>query len=130
VPDAERDALIAAADVAVQLRVGHTGQMSAAVTELLAAGVPVITTLHTHGPSGDGLRVLDGGPDLPGRLLSEVRDLLADPVVLQRHRSGALARSARWGVGDVARSLRQWIATSDRLHPGTVIDVSELGDLR
>jgi hypothetical protein len=96
----------------------------------LAAGVPVITTLRTHGPSGDGLVVLDTTPDLGDQLIAEVRGLLADADLWRRHSRGAVARASRWGVDDVARTLRHWVSTSHRHRPGTVTTVADLGVVR
>ena len=40
---------------------GHPGQMSAAICELLARGVPVISDMTTHGEAHEGLVVIDSG---------------------------------------------------------------------
>jgi glycosyltransferase involved in cell wall biosynthesis len=130
VSDADRDALIAAADLGVQLRRGHPGQMSAAVTELLAAGVPVITTLRTHGTGGDGLVVIDDVPDLDDRLAAAVRSVLGDPAGWRGQCQAARERASDWGFGDVAASLATWLHASAELRPGTVLGVADLRDGR
>lgn len=129
VSDVDRDAFIAEADVALQLRSGHPGQMSAAVTELLSAGVPVITTLRTHGSTGDGLVVIDDQADLDDRLVAALGDLLDDPNHWRQQCEGARERAARWGFADVAMALRTWLLASAELPPGTVRRVTDLEDV-
>lgn len=69
---------MARADVAVQLRDSYGGEMSAAVLDALAAGLPVLTNLASAGdyPAGTVERFEGGEVDeLAGRLAS----LMADP---------------------------------------------------
>ena len=49
---------LSGARVGLQLRVGDRGEMSAAVADLVAHGVPTVTTLATAGPSSAGLQVV------------------------------------------------------------------------
>lgn len=126
VDDDERDALVASADVAIQLRAGHPGQMSAAVTELLAAGVPVVTTMPTHGAGGDGLVVVEDGPGMTERLIGAVGEVLENPAARMRHSEGALRRARQWSMEDVARALQVWLATIEDHRPGSVTHAREL----
>ena len=58
--DSALDGLLTNVRCAVQFR-RAPGQMSAAICELLARGVPVISDMTTHGEGHEGLVVIDSG---------------------------------------------------------------------
>lgn len=96
---------LATATVAVQLRLTTNGESSAAVTDALAAGLPVVTNVHaaTELPAGT-VSVVPWDVDPPA-LASHLADLLAD-----RDRRTALATAGHdyarsWGFAQVADEL-------------------------
>lgn len=92
---------------AVQLREGHPGQMSAAICELLARGIPVVTNMTTHGNSHDGLLVVEGDV---GSIAAAVHSLKSDE---QAHHAGETARAhaRQWMSTHVANALRDWLCS-------------------
>jgi glycosyltransferase involved in cell wall biosynthesis len=107
---------ISSSRVGLQLRSADRGEMSAAITDLLAHGIPTVTTLATAGPPSPGLRVVDPDPD---RLAGEVAALLDDDV-WGTASADALERASRWTFDDVAAALMRWLEESGELAPGTV----------
>jgi glycosyltransferase involved in cell wall biosynthesis len=110
-------ARLAGARVAVQLRDGDRGEMSGAVADLQAAGVPTVTTLATAPDTGPGLQVVALDPDL---VVAAVAPLLDDDTAWSTASDDALARAAAWTYDDVARALVAWLSVADELPAGTV----------
>ena len=111
---------IARSRVGLQLRTADRGEMSAAVTDLLAHGIPTVTTLTTAGASSPGLQVVAAEPD---RLAAAVASLL-DDAGWSAASADALDRAAAWTFDDVATALLSWLDEADHLSPGTVRDAS------
>ena len=105
------------ARVGVQLRAGDRGEMSAAVVDLLAHGVPTVTNLSTAGPSSPGLRVVDLDVDA---LVAAISTLLTDDAAWVLASADALSRAAAWTFDDVARELLRWLDDVDDLDPATI----------
>jgi len=105
VSDDMLDDLLAHVRCAVQLREGHPGQMSAAICELLARGIPVVTNMSTHGEGHEGLVVVEGD------LASVVRvvDQFGDEQFAQNAGAVARAHAEKWTSTDVATALRGWL---------------------
>jgi glycosyltransferase involved in cell wall biosynthesis len=114
--DDEYEARIAASRVGLQLRSGDRGEMSAAVTDLLAHGIPTVTTLATAGPSTPGLRVVEAAADA---LVAAIEPLLGDDE-WERSSADALARAGRWTFDHVAEALLAWLDDAAGLPPATV----------
>ncbi len=93
----------------VGLRLGsHSdGEMSAAVNELVALGVPTVTNLVTMGDSSPGLIVHPAATDAD--LANHVRILLADDAAWERARLDAIVRARAWGFPEVAACLIDWL---------------------
>lgn len=83
------------------------GEMSAAVLELVTAGVPTVTNLVTMTPDSPGLRVIPGTDD--DRLVAALLPLLIDDEAHRAARADALARAAAWSFADVADRLCDWL---------------------
>ena len=92
---------------AVQLREGHPGQMSAAICELLARGIPVVTNMTTHGDGHEGLVVVGGDIDSVVRIV----DSFADEPTAQRAGAIANAKAEQWTAVNVATAVRNWLLT-------------------
>ena len=105
VSDDMLDDLLAQVRCAVQLREGHPGQMSAAICELLARGIPVVTNMSTHGEGHEGLVVVEGD------LASVVRvvDQFGEEQFAQNAGAVARAHAEKWTSTDVATALRGWL---------------------
>lgn len=114
--DQYRDRL-ANARVGLQLRTGDRGEMSAAVADLMAHGIPTVTTMSTAGPSSAGLRLVDLDVD---EIVDAVVRLLSDDEHWRSGSSDALARAASWTFDDVARELLRWLDDVDDLDPATI----------
>ncbi len=110
-------ARLAVARVGVQLRRGERGEMSGAVSDLLAAGVPTITNLSTAGPASDGVRLvaLD-----PAAVAAALEPLLVDDHEWLVASADAPARASAWTFDDVAAALLEWLDRAGRFGPGTV----------
>lgn len=116
----EHEALLArldAARVGVQLRRGERGEMSGAVTDLLAAGVPTVTNLATAGPASPGVRLVDLDPDA---IAAALEPLLVDDDEWSAGSADARRRAGAWTFDDVAAALLAWLDRVDGLAPGTV----------
>jgi glycosyltransferase involved in cell wall biosynthesis len=108
--DTYRD-LLATARVAIQLRRDATGQASAAIADLVAAGVPTLTNL-------DVASTPDGGDLNGGRILvpldatviaSQMTRLLLDDDLWTRTRQAGLAAASSWGFAHVATAVANWV---------------------
>ena len=110
-------ARIAASRVGLQLRLIDRGEMSAAVADLLAHGVPTVTNLSTAGDPSPGLQVvrLD-----PAGLADALAPLLVDDTAWAEASIDAIARAAAWTFDDVAAALLQWMDEVDSLAPDTI----------
>jgi glycosyltransferase involved in cell wall biosynthesis len=117
-------ARIARSRVGLQLRTAERGEMSAAITDLLAHGIPAVTTLATAGPSSPGLRVLRPDSD---QLASAISSLFDDDT-WSAASADALDRAARWTFDDVAQVVTAWLDVSEELPPGTVRNAVANGD--
>jgi len=99
----------------VQLRRGHVGQMSASVTELVARGIPVVTSLSTHAPGGPGLQIIDG------TAAPEVLDAL-DPWWSRAEWDAAShwcrSTASAYPPSTVAERLVAWLDEADSVAPG------------
>lgn len=113
-PYAER---VDAARAGLQLRVIDRGEMSAAVGDLIARGVPTVTNLATAGRSSVGLQVV--GLD-PGQLADALAPLLTDDRRWAEASEDALARARAWTFDHVADALLDWLDRVDELDPSTV----------
>lgn len=92
---------------AVQLREGHPGQMSAAICELLARGIPVVTNMTTHGDGHDGLIVVEGDVE---SVVGAV-DSFAEERIAERAGRAAKAHAEQWTAANVATAVRDWLLT-------------------
>ena len=93
------------ATLALQLRLTTNGESSAAVTDCLSAGLPVVTNVHaaTELPSGT-VSLVPWDVD-PAALATHVGTLLADPSRLQALTDGGHAFARTWGFDHVADRL-------------------------
>jgi glycosyltransferase involved in cell wall biosynthesis len=110
-------ARIAAARAGLQLRVIDRGEMSAAVADLLAHGVPTVTNLSTAGDPSPGMQVV--GLD-PTDLADALAPLLVDDTAWAEASADAVARAAAWTFDDVASALLTWLDDVDTLDPHTI----------
>jgi glycosyltransferase involved in cell wall biosynthesis len=93
VPDDGFRGWLAAADVVVDLRFPHRGEVSGSLIRAMQAGTPSIvsaTGTYLDVPDGAVVRV-EPGPTDPSELAAKIRTLLADPELLAR--IGAAARA-------------------------------------
>ncbi len=109
-------ARIARSRVGLQLRTGHRGEMSAAITDLCAHGIPTVTTLATAGPSSPGLQVIE--PDVAA-LVTALGALLSDEQ-WERSSADALSRATSWTFDHVAAALLDWLRDVDGLPAATI----------
>ncbi|MCU1374385.1 MAG: glycosyl transferase family 1, partial [Actinomycetia bacterium] len=105
VSDDEYRSWIARATVAVQLRVATNGESSAAVTDALAGGLPVVTNVHaaTELPAGT-VSPVPWDVDAAG-LADHLRRLLDDRVRLRALGDAGRSFARSWGFGHVADEL-------------------------
>lgn len=97
-PSAYR-ALVAGARVGVQWRHGHQGEQSAAVNDLVAAGVPTITNLPATGTLDD---------------LSHLGRLLVDDDAWRVASTAAVEAADAWTVDHVVDRLLAWLGSPAR----------------
>jgi glycosyltransferase involved in cell wall biosynthesis len=93
VTDADFRGWLAAADLVVDLRFPHRGEVSGSLIRAMQAGTPSIvsaTGTYLDVPDAAVLRV-EPGPTDPSELAARIRTLLADPEL--RVRMGAVARA-------------------------------------
>jgi glycosyltransferase involved in cell wall biosynthesis len=111
VDDATYRDWLARATVAVQLRLSTNGESSAAVTDCLAAGLPVVTNVHaaTELPPGT-VSLVPGDVDAPA-LAAHLAALLADPDALAALADGGRRFARSWGFGEVADRLLNIVRT-------------------
>lgn len=111
--ESEYDRHLRSHRVAVQLRNDVSGQMSAAVNDLVARGIPVTSSMRTHAAIPDGglaIVDIDGlSDDDAARIVAEsIRPLLDDDEIWRRASSAAIARARTWSFRDVAERLASW----------------------
>ena len=114
--DVEYAALVSHARVGLQLRTSDRGEMSAAVTDLLAHGIPTVTTLQTSGRTSAGLQIVEPDPEL----LAAAVTSLFDDAAWSTASIDARDRAAGWTFADVADALLDWIRDVDALEPSTI----------
>ncbi len=90
--------------------------MSAAITDLVAHGIPTVTTLVTAGPSSPGLTVTEPTVDA---LVAAITPLLDDDAWAAAS-ADAIARARSWTFDDVATALLAWLDDVDDLDPTTI----------
>jgi hypothetical protein len=98
---------VVAADIAVDLRFPHRGEVSGSLSMAMAAGVPTIvsaTGTYLDIPEGLVVRVAPGPAD-PAELAARIRDLREDP-------------EGRARIGDAARAHMAALQASDATAKG------------
>lgn len=115
--DEEYSDRLGAARVGLQLRTSGRGEMSAAVTDLVAAGTPTVTTLATALPASPGLQVVDLRAD---DLATAVLPLLDDDSAWMIASEDARRRATSWTFDDVAVALVAWLDDVDALDAGAI----------
>jgi glycosyltransferase involved in cell wall biosynthesis len=105
-----------ASRVGLQLRRSERGEMSAATLDLLAHGIPTVTTMVTAGPPSPGLQII--GADATD-LAAAVTSLLDDEP-WQAASADALDRAGRWTFDDVASALLAWLDDAEGSARGSV----------
>lgn len=122
--ESEFQQALTSARVGVQLRTGAIGQRSAAVNDLVARGIPVVTNLLSSDESSGGVRGVDiegmNDPAAAKVLVPILRELLDDDAEWKRSSEAAVARARSWGFGDVARAIDSWLDSSSGLERGSV----------
>ena len=86
------------------------------ITDLIAHGIPTVTTLSTAGPTSPGLSVAEPTVDA---LVAAISPLLDDDTWTVAS-ADALARAERWTFDDVAAALLAWLDDVDDLDPTTI----------
>ncbi len=114
--DSTLDGLLTNVRCAVQFREGHPGQMSAAICELLARGVPVISDMTTHGEGHEGLVVIDSG-DLDAA--ADAVESFRDGNAAQHAGDVARSHAMQWTATHVAEALREWLLQQSALRTGS-----------
>ena len=109
-PDHELVDRLARCRAGLRLAGRTDGEMSAAVADLVALGVPVVTNLTTMQPSSAGLVVLPNATD--DQLIAALRSLLVDDAAYRAARLDAIRRAQSWGFADVARRLVDWLGAT------------------
>jgi glycosyltransferase involved in cell wall biosynthesis len=107
VSDDDFRAWVVAADIAVDLRFPHRGEVSGSLSMAMAAGVPTIvsaTGTYLDIPEGLVVRVAPGPAD-PAELAARIRDLREDP-------------EGRARIGDAARAHMAALQASDATAKG------------
>ena len=94
--------LITSARVGIQWRRDHRGEQSAAVNDLVAAGVPTLTNLPSTGT---------------GTTLDHLGALLIDDARWRDASRAAVAAAASWGVDQVAQQLLAWLEAPNAATP-------------
>lgn len=114
--DANYDQAIRQATVAIQLRVGGgRGEQSAAVTDLLARGIPVVSDI---GASSE-LTVSE--------IIEQTRPLIEDESAWVTASTAAVATASSWTFADVGAALINWVDRSQDLGAATIHQATSLG---
>jgi glycosyltransferase involved in cell wall biosynthesis len=114
VTDDEYRAWLERATLAVQLRLSTNGESSAAVTDCLSAGLPVVTNVHAASELPAGTVSLVPWDVDPAALAAHIGGLLADPASLQALSDGGHAFARAWGFDQVADRLLEIVASCAR----------------
>lgn len=121
---------IVSSRVGIQLRSDTSGQRSAAVNDLLARGLPVITNI-ADGSIGSSLRFVDidhlGDEAAAELVIDALGGLLDDDVEWSASSDSARDAASRWTFGDVARVLDRWMDIYDRFPRGSINTVDSVG---
>lgn len=125
VADDEYDRHLRSHRVAVQLRSDSSGQMSAAINDLVARGVPVITSMATHAPIAErglvALRIDDLSDHDAAVVVAEaVRPLLDDHTQWSAASAACVNHAAGWGFAEVADRVATWLAEYSTRPRGSV----------
>lgn len=121
--DADYHQRLAKARVALQLRRGERGEMSAPITELLAAGTPVVSNMVSALPASPGVRVVEAGDDRNEHvrlLAAAVTALMLDDELWAGASYDARTRAGSWGFDQVADRLLDWVREVPHLAPGSI----------
>jgi glycosyltransferase involved in cell wall biosynthesis len=111
-PDAEYRRRVREAACAVQLRAHDNGEGSAAVTDALAAGIPVVTSVTADRELPPGtVQVVepDGSAD---DIADEIGRILDDAAHAERLRRGARTYAHSWSFEDLTAKLLEVIETT------------------
>ena len=111
VTDDEYRAWLETATLAIQLRETTNGESSAAVTDCLSAGLPVVTNVHAATELPDGTVSLVAWDVDPAALAAHVSALLAGPEQLQALAHGGHAFASSWSFDHVADRLLEIVAS-------------------
>jgi len=122
---ADYDRHVGSHRVAVQLRNDASGQMSAAINDLVARGIPVITSMATHTPVPDGglaIVDIDGmSDDDAARVVAEsIRTLLDNDQAWRSASTAAVDHARTWTFRDVAERLAGWTTECSTRARGSV----------
>lgn len=121
--DTDYDRRLASARVALQLRSGERGEMSAPITELLALGTPVVSNMISALPASPGVRVVEAGDDRAAHasaLAAAITALMADDEVWAAASYDARSRAGAWGFDQVADRLLDWVREVPQRAPGSI----------
>ena len=109
VDDGEWWAWMERAAVAVQLREQSSGEISAAVLDALAAGVPVVTNLPAASDYPEGTVAMlpsgPGAPPDPDEVAAVVERLLGDPDEMEALSRAGQTYAGRHQMADLARAV-------------------------
>ncbi|MBU3689415.1 MAG: hypothetical protein B7C54_01670 [Acidimicrobiales bacterium mtb01] len=121
---------ILASRVGIQLRADSTGQRSAAVNDLLARGLPVVTNIAEESV-GSGLRFADTTgleDETAAQLVVEsVGGLLDDDDEWVASSRSAREVASRWTFADVAEVLEIWLRTHESHERGSIVRAEMIG---
>jgi glycosyltransferase involved in cell wall biosynthesis len=110
-PREEYERYLAGATCAVLLRRWSNGESSAALTDCLAWGLPVVTNVASAADLPPGTVSLVSPAAGPDELADHLEALLSDPAPLARLAETGRSYAARWGFPQVADELVRLIET-------------------
>jgi glycosyltransferase involved in cell wall biosynthesis len=113
------DEVLDRARAALQLRAGD-GEMSGAIADLTARGVPVVTTLETTAIYGDGIAAVLPSDTMPPAVGASVRPLIEDDDAWRQASDRALSLARSWTFGALTGALMSWLDASESLDAGCV----------
>ncbi len=99
-------ARLATVRAGLRLGGGDDGQMSAAVLELAAAGIPVVTDVVSTGEPSPGILVMSQPTTI--ELCAALANLLTNDVAHAEASVDALSRAKTWTASDVVARLASW----------------------
>ena len=110
--------------VGVQLRDDASGQMSAAVNDLVARGIPVVTSMYSHESIADGglrhVSLAGSDDEVVSGLVTAVSSLLDDDRAWRVASEANIRHATSWRFADVARRVAAWLDESTMLPAGHV----------